>query len=76
MFEKVFITTEFITLAQFLKLTGIISNGGEAKFFLQDNKVIVNHEVENRRGRKLYPGTYVEVFGKIYVIKTNENKNN
>ena len=73
MFEKVFITTEFITLAQFLKFAGIISNGGEAKFFLQENEVIVNHEVENRRGRKLYPGTFVEVFGKIYVIKTYES---
>ena len=74
MFEKVFISTEFITLAQFLKFAGIISNGGEAKFFLAENEVIVNHELENRRGRKLYPGYFVEVFGKIYVIKSNENK--
>jgi S4 domain protein YaaA len=73
MFEKVFISTEFITLAQFLKFVGIISNGGEAKVFLAENEVIVNHELENRRGRKLYPGTFVEVFGKIYVIKSNEN---
>lgn len=71
MFEKVYITTDYIELQQFLKLVGIISNGGEAKYFLQENKVIVNHELENRRGRKLYPGTFVEVFGKIYVIKAN-----
>jgi S4 domain protein YaaA len=74
MFEKVFISTEFITLAQFLKFAGIISNGGEAKFFLMDNEVVVNHEVENRRGRKLYPGYFVEVLGRIFVIKSNENK--
>ena len=53
MFEKVFINTEFITLAQFLKLTGIIGNGGEAKFFLQENVVIVNHEEENRRRKEM-----------------------
>ena len=71
MFEKVFISTEFITLAQFLKFVGIISNGGEAKVFLAENEVIVNHELENRRGRKLYPGYFVEIFNKIYVIKSN-----
>ena len=73
MFEKIFITTEYITLAQFLKLSGIISNGGEAKFFLSENEVVVNHELENRRGRKLYPGYFVEVLGRIFVIKKNEN---
>ena len=73
MFEKIFISTEYITLAQFLKLSGIISNGGEAKFFLLENEVIVNHELENRRGRKLYPGYFVEVLGRIFVIKKNEN---
>lgn len=73
MFEKVFITTEYITLAQFLKLSGIISNGGEAKFFLLENEVVVNHELENRRGRKLYPGYFVEVLGRIFVIKKDEN---
>lgn len=73
MFEKIFITTEYITLAQFLKLSGIVSNGGEAKFFLLENEVIVNHELENRRGRKLYPGYFVEVLGRIFAIKKNEN---
>ena len=31
---KVTITTEYITLGQFLKLARIIQNGGDAKIFL------------------------------------------
>ena len=46
-----------ITLGQFLKYVNIISSGAEAKMFLQENALVVNGEKENRRGRKLYPGT-------------------
>ena len=63
------INTEFITLQQFLKIENIISSGGEAKYFLAENEVFVNSELENRRGRKLYPGYAIKVFGKEYAIK-------
>ena len=67
--KKLKINTEFITLQQFLKMENIISSGGEAKYFLQEEKVFVNGELENRRGRKLYPGYSIKVFGKEYSIK-------
>ena len=50
---KVTITTEYITLGQFLKLSRIISNGGDAKIFLLTTPVYVNGELEQRRGRNL-----------------------
>lgn len=58
--ETLKLKTEFITLGQFLKIFNIISSGGEAKFFLQDNFILVNGEKEQRRGRKLYPGYTIE----------------
>jgi len=61
--KQVDITTDYIALGQFLKLADCISTGGQAKFFLQENEVIVNGEPDNRRGRKLYPGDKVEVEG-------------
>lgn len=67
--KEIKINTEFITLQQFLKMENIISSGGEAKYFLQEEKVFVNGELENRRGRKLYPGYAIKVFGKEYSIK-------
>ena len=65
---KITIYTEFITLGQFLKLSNIINNGGEARFFLQNNVVLVCGEPENRRGRKLRHGDVVAVHGKNYII--------
>ena len=69
MLETVKITTDYITLGQFLKLTGIIDSGSLAKIFLLDNKVLVNGELETRRGRKLYPEYQISILGHNYVIK-------
>lgn len=60
---------EYITLGQFLKMANIISTGGEAKFFLSNNDVVVNGEKEVRRGRKLYLNDVVEVNDRSFVIK-------
>lgn len=61
--ESVSIQTEYITLGQFLKLSGVIDTGGMAKAFLADVPIKVNGEQENRRGRKLYPDDEVEIEG-------------
>ena len=61
---------EFITLQSLLKITDIISTGGMVKAYLAENEVLVNGELEDRRGRKLYPGDKVEVEGRTFVIKT------
>ena len=67
--EKITITSEFITLGQFLKYADVISTGGEAKSFLQENEVIINGETDNRRGRKLRDGDKVEILNKVYEIR-------
>lgn len=59
--KEVEITTEYITLGQLLKMMDLIQSGGMAKVFLQENKVLVNGEVEIRRGRKLKEGDVVEI---------------
>ncbi len=60
---------EYITLNVLLKITDIISTGGMAKIFLQENDVFVNGEKENRRGRKLYRGDVIEVNKQAFLIK-------
>ncbi len=61
--QAIGITTEYIALGQFLKLADCISTGGQAKPFLQETKILINGEPDNRRGRKLYSGDRVEVEG-------------
>ena len=63
------ITTEYITLGQFLKFSDIIQNGGEAKMFLAENEVLINDKSDNRRGRKLRKGDSISIGGLNYTIK-------
>ena len=50
-----------ITLGQALKASDFVGSGGEAKVLIQAGEVLVNGEVETRRGRKLVAGDVVEV---------------
>jgi len=59
------INTPFITLGQLLKYADLIHSGGEAKAYLAANKIIVNGEADNRRGRKIYPGDKVAINNSI-----------
>ncbi len=52
--KEVKISTEYITLGQFLKLADVISTGGMAKWFIEEHDIFVNGELEKRRGKKLY----------------------
>ena len=60
---------EYITLQSVLKVADVISTGGMAKMFLEDNDVLVNSEIEKRRGRKLYSGDKIEFEKVVIVIK-------
>ena len=67
--KRVKIHTEYIKLGQLLKMIGEIGNGAEAKPYLEEYKVFVNEEEENRRGRKIYPGYVVKVRDEKYFIE-------
>lgn len=59
--EEIIIETEFIKLDQLLKFVGIVQTGVEAKMVIADGLVLVDDEVETRRGRKIYDGMRVSV---------------
>ena len=69
--KKIFIRTDYLELKNLLKITNTIQTGGEAKYYLQENYVLVNDAPENRRGRKLYPGDQVDIEGDVYLICKN-----
>ena len=66
--KNIKITTEYITLGQFLKFASIIDQGGEAKGYLFTHEVKVDGVVEDRRGRKLRGGETVEAEGQTFLI--------
>ena len=61
---------EFIKLGQLLKKAGLVSSGVEAKIVIQDGLVLVNGEVDTRRGKKLVDGDIVSYNGQeVQVVK-------
>ena len=67
--EKVKITTEFIKLDQCLKWLAVVGSGSEAKEIIINEEVKVNGEIEERRGKKIYPGYKIEVFDRVFEIE-------
>lgn len=57
------IRDEFIKLGQALKLAGVVEDGVEAKYFIQDGLVKVNGETDLRRGRKIFVGDVISFKG-------------
>ena len=57
--EEIQIKDEYIRLGQALKLAGLAASGVDAKFLIEDGLVLVNGEVEFRRGRKVRPGDVI-----------------
>ena len=62
------ISSEFITLGQFIKYVDIIHSGGEAKSYLKTANVMINGEPDNRRGRKLRVNDVIEIENKVFKI--------
>lgn len=64
------IKDDFIKLGQALKLAGVVEDGVEAKYVIQDGQVKVNGETDERRGRKVYAGDTISFKGKeIQVVR-------
>ena len=58
--QDIEITTETIRLGQLLKLANLVDSGADAKLLLAGGEVLVNGEIEIRRGRQLRAGDVVE----------------
>ena len=55
---------ESTRLGQFLKFAGVLDSGGEVKEAIIDGFVLVNGEVDRRRGRQLQVGDIVSFEGR------------
>ncbi|WP_414690888.1 RNA-binding S4 domain-containing protein [Nocardioides sp.] len=52
-----------IRLGQFLKLANLVEHGAQAKEVIAAGEVLVNGEVDTRRGRQLHVGDVVQLGG-------------
>lgn len=70
--EEIAIRDEYIKLDSFLKFSGAVMTGGEAKELIQGGKVMVNGEVCTMRGKKMRPGDVASLNGKSYMVTAEE----
>lgn len=47
---------DYIKLVQAMKKSGIVTEGSDASHLIEEGKVLVNGEVDTRRGKKLRVG--------------------
>lgn len=66
------IDTEYIELDKLLKRENLAASGGEARFLISQEMVLVNGTVESRKRRKLYPGDVVQFHGVKLQVVANE----
>lgn len=67
--DEISIGSEMIRLGQFLKFSGLLDSGGDAKEVIIDGFVSVNGEVERRRGRQLRDGDLVAFDGRTVRVR-------
>ena len=63
---------DIIQLDQFMKITGMVSTGGQAKLVIQGGEVLLNGEVETRRKKKLHAGDKVTYAGRTFEVRFDE----
>ena len=62
-----------IKLGQLIKLAGLVDNGVEAKYVIQNSLVFVNNQIDTRRGRKIVPGDIIKFKNEEIKVEANEN---
>jgi ribosome-associated protein len=66
--NEIQVDTGIIKLDAFLKWAGIASLGSEAKFYIKNEEIKVNGEIEVQRGKKLVKGDIIEFNNEKYKI--------
>lgn len=66
--ESFKIKGEYIELIQLLKVLGIAETGGQAKAMVEEGRIKVNGQPEERKRAKLRPGDQVEMEDLLIVL--------
>lgn len=66
--ETIAIRGESIKLGQLLKLHGVAEHGAMAKELIANGEVLVNGEVDTRRGGTIHPGDTIETLGVTFQV--------
>ena len=60
-----------VRLDDFIKRSGLVGTGGEAKLRIQGGEVLVNGQVETRRRKQLAVGDIVQLLGESLTVDSS-----
>ena len=66
--DEIQIRGDVIRLGQLLKLADVADSGADAKALLAGGDVLVNGEIETRRGRQIHAGDLIAVAGRSFRV--------
>lgn len=66
---KIKIDGDFIRMDTLMKLSGMVSQGGEAKHLIQDGQVKLNGNICTERSKKIRPGDSIEFNGVKAIVE-------
>lgn len=72
--EEIIIKEEYIQLNKLLKYLGIISTGGEAKYFIEENNIMLNDNEVFELRKKIRVDDQLYINGEKITIKKYEDK--
>ena len=64
-------TPMIVRLDDFIKRSGLVGTGGEAKLRIQGGEVLVNGQVETRRRKQLAVGDIVQLLGESLTVDSS-----
>ncbi|MCM8539230.1 MAG: RNA-binding S4 domain-containing protein [Lentisphaeraceae bacterium] len=67
--QQIEINKEPIELFKFLKFSGLLASGGEAKVAIENSEILVNGEVETQKRKKIFSGDTVTFNGETISAK-------
>lgn len=68
---EIYIEGDSIKIGQLIKKLGHISTGGAIKYFLENNKVLINNKKVLGRSTKVFINDVVWINDDVYVVKKN-----
>ncbi|WP_406617109.1 RNA-binding S4 domain-containing protein [Mycoplasmopsis adleri] len=66
------IKEDSIEIGQLIKKLGLVSTGGQVKYFMSNNKVLINNKIPTGRSTKVHPDDIIWINDDL--IKINEVK--
>ncbi len=72
--QEIIIKDEYIELFKLLKFSGLVNEGSEAKFRIENGEVMVNNEIETRKRKKIFSGDIVFFENNSLVIKSQKSE--